>query len=188
MTAHAPPSADLLAIDPGVLHPAAARFAGGRLIAAARTFVDPSWAALADGPRALLVAQALVAWDREVTGRTASHIVVEWPKVYRETKMRGADPNDLLKILGMAMAVVGLYAAHSPIAVLSPRPDEVWGQTPKAKTGDPWRSVRGARIKARLTPSEIGCVRASHDAIDAIGLGLWALGKFERVRVFPGAT
>ncbi len=180
---------ELLAIDPGIVHPAAARFRDGKLVAARRTPNSALWAHLQMGQRCLEIATAIVNWWDSIIDVAPSHVVIEWPKIYRETKAKGVDPNDLPPLVGVAMCVVGILATrNAELVVLSPKPDEVWQRLPKSTDGDPWASTRGQRIKSRLSAAEFAAVIPSHDAVDAAGLGLWVLGRFERARVFPGAT
>ena len=111
-------------------------------------------------------------------------LVIEWPQVYRAGKSKG-DPADLLPLVGVGMCLAGLL---HPGAIKSPTPAEWIGQLPKSTTGDPWASARGQRIGSRLSDVERGRVVPSHDAVDAVGIGLYCLGRLERRRVFPGAT
>ncbi len=184
-----PLDVELLAIDPGIRHPAAARFSGGKLIGAARTPVRADWTGLDMGQRCLNVARAMVQWEHDVPPSHApiTHVMIEYPQIYPEE--RDKNPNNLTPLVGVAMAVVGLLAAHNPaLKVIAALPREIWDRLPKHETGDPWASPRGNRIASRLDDAERATIVASHDAIDAVGIGLWVLGRFERRRVFPGAT
>jgi hypothetical protein len=116
--------------------------------------------------------------------------VVEWPQWYPGSPI---DPSDLAGLCGIAGAVAGMISlgmAGKDIALtcLSPRPAEVWGQVPKATTGDPWVSPRGMMLARRLDDEERETVTRYHDALDAAGLGLWAVGRWERMQVLPGAV
>ena len=76
-------------------------------------------------------------------------------------------------------------------AILTPTPAEWIGQLSKvcpacrgkAKKkcsecrGSAWETPRGRRIRSRLTPAELALVPDQNDAIDAVGLGLYALGR-----------
>jgi hypothetical protein len=46
-----------------------------------------------------------------------------------------------------------------------------------------WGTPRGKRIRPRLSPAELALVPDQNDAIDAVGIGLWALGRLEPVSV-----
>lgn len=174
----------LLAVDPGLLKPAAAVFIDGKLVAAERVKVPGALAKLPVGQRSMEVAGLIQGWAEQHFHASPDVLVIEWPQVYRAGKSKG-DPADLLPLVGVGMAVAGLL---QPGEVKSPTPAEWIGQLPKSTTGDPWASARGQRIGSRLSDVERGRVVPSHDAVDAVGIGLWSLGRLDRIRVFPGAT
>lgn len=119
---------------------------------------------------------------------TISVVAYEWPQVYARDK-RGGDPNDLLKLAGVGADVAARLSVRRQVgAVRSPTPREWSGGSKKATTGDPWASQRGAMVARRLSAAERARVPDSHDAIDAVAIALWALGRFEPRRVNPGAT
>jgi hypothetical protein len=198
----------LLAFDPGLNNPAAALFREGRLIAASRISLERTWKSLPVGERCRRIAGATHEWAcangldmaamvkayendlhqyheearllRQHLGIVA--LVVEWPQIYVRGRQKG-DPNDLLPLAGVAMALAG----RLDVEVRSYRPAEWIGQCAKAETGDPLASPRGQIIWRELDPAERSTVRLSHDAIDATGLGLAALGRLH-MRVYPGAS
>lgn len=188
--ARIPRDAEVIGIDPGLQHPAAARMSRGRIIAAQRTCV-PSGSYPWIGQRCLKIAGWIAQWVRD-TGRglpSPDYVVLEWPQWYRETKAQGVDPNDLGGILGVGSTAIGLIAAEWPgVAVLTPTPAQAWSGIPKSTSGDPWASKRGQRVKARVSADELAVIESNHDSVDAAGLCLWATGRFERHRVFPGAS
>jgi hypothetical protein len=122
-------------------------------------------------------------------------IVYEWPQVYRAARAPG-DPNDLLGLVavgaGVAACLEALAAERNSrdgsLTIYTPLPSEWAGQLPKTKSGDPWESLRGQRVSSRLSSQERALVPKSHDALDAVGIGLWALGRFERRLVLDGAS
>jgi hypothetical protein len=114
--------------------------------------------------------------------RGVEQVVIEWPQIYRASKSKG-DPNDLPGLAGVGMAI----AARLDVEVVSYLPRQWAGGTRKAETGDPLDSPRGRLVWRCLSPDERGRVVPSHDAIDAVGLGLHHLGRLQR-RVYPGAT
>ena len=196
LTEHAPrliePVGDLLAVDPGAAHPAAALFRGGKLIAAERVVLE-EMTKLSPLDRSVRIAHAVLRWVVGREGRPR-YLVCEWPQVYRPGKGKG-DPNDLILIAGIAGSIAGalamavaIGAEERSLVVSSPTPGEWAGQVPKSTTGDPWASARGIRIRSRLSDSEALCVVPSHDAVDAVGIGLYALGRFERRRVYGRPT
>lgn len=194
---------DLLALDPSLRSTGVALFRRGELLAAKRIQRKTDGASL--GVRALGMAQDVIAWLRHCKADPQAY-VYEFPQIYTATKSDG-DPNDLTPLaaigsaVGMALIVSGQYR-NVTIDVATPLPAEWAGQLPKSKTGDPWESPRGQRIRSRLTAAELArfaskpmplgdgheAIVANHDVIDGIGLGLWALGRLDRVRVFPGAS
>ncbi len=198
----------LLAFDPGLNHPAAALFRHGRLIAASRVKVEKTWRLLPVAERCRLIARAVHHWACEhgldMTAMAKAYrieleghhseakalrqehgivaLIVEWPQIYRTSRSKG-DPNDLLPLVGVAMCLVG----RLDIEVQHYKPAEWIGQCKKAETGDPLDSPRGRLIWGHLDAAERTAVDVSHDALDAAGLGLAALGRL-RLRVYPGAT
>jgi hypothetical protein len=180
----------ILAIDPGLVHPGAAIYVADRLICAQRVRVPGEWAKLGVLDRCEKVADQVVAWARFSHDFWPALLVVEWPQWYRETKSGGKDPNDLAALCGIAGAALGRLRAAEPgilVDALSPKPREVWGNLPKATKGDPWKSPRARRLASRLRPVERAGVQDYHDALDAAGLALWAAGRWQARRVYPGA-
>lgn len=51
-----------------------------------------------------------------------------------------------------------------------------------------WGTPRGRFIHSRLTPDEIALVPDQNDAIDAVGIGLWALGRLEKTSIFSNGS
>lgn len=172
----------LLALDPSIRSAGVAIFHVGECVAAARIQVAASKVPPAE--RCLAMVRQIVAW---CAPWRISAVVTEWPQIYRASKSEG-DPNDLTGLAGVGMGVIGRLSEHVPFSVKSPTPAEWAGALPKSTRGDPWASARGLRIAKRLSATERARVPDSHDALDAVGLGLWACGRFERIRVFPGAT
>lgn len=178
----------LLAIDPSINSCGVAEFIAGELVDA-RTLVPKV-------PEGLRTSQeracdmACVIEDtfwRRKSWYTDAILVVEWPQVYKRSGSKGPPSigEDLLPLAGIVIAVAALLR---PDKLLTPTPAEWIGQLPKSKKGDPWKSPRGLRIAKALTPEERKLIPKSHDAIDAVGLGLWALKRLNKERVLPGAT
>lgn len=165
----------LLAVDPGLRYPAAALFRDGLLVKASRIQI-PNVKHLPVIERCRAICFAI---DR-FSGITPDTLVVEYPQVYTQDKSKG-NPNQLTPLAAMGGVLAGLYPNS---AVMSPLPRDWTGNVPKAEEGDPWKSPRGQRVWDRLSPAERKNVVPSHDAIDAVGLGLWGLGRYERMRVY----
>lgn len=164
----------LLAIDPGI------RVTGWALFHNADGLVK---AGLAKNPREGHGAEACRAMARAINEDVNDgymRVVFEWPRVYTAAKSKG-DPNDLLPLVGVGMAM-SAYLGESCI-MYSVHPHEWKGQLPK--------DACHARILLRLTPSEAmvaaGAQRVAkskaHNVLDAIGIGLHHLGRFGRERV-----
>lgn len=177
----------LFALDPGLRYPAGALFWQGRLQIAERIKVPTKLAKLSIGERTRQIADLIVEWyfSKVTTKQAPDAIVYEWPFVYPGKTDK--DPNDLIPLAAMDAAVA---ARLQPRIIVSPLPREWAGGTKKTTTGDPWLSQRGQIVGRRLDVAGVGeraLVVTSHDAIDAAGLGLWALGRLDRA-VFPGAV
>jgi hypothetical protein len=182
---------ELVALDPSIGSAGVAVFRGGALVAVRRVTIPTSDACL--GARCLRMAQEVAAWtaDMGVRPRVFAH---EWPQVYRPGKGSG-DPNDLPPMAGVSGALAGIYAlgmaGHDvALEVVSYTPQEWCAGTKKLLRGDVKASSRAIRIESRLEGDELPVWRGTryHDEIDAIGIGLKALGRFEARRVYPGAT
>lgn len=171
----------LLAVDPGLRYPAAAVFAGGKLVRASRVKLPPSLSrfrgvrGLDEGEHCRQVAELVCAWAVEHLGALPELVVSEYPQVYPDEFKK--DPNDLLPLAGIGVAV----GARLCVRVVSPRPREWIGSIPKSKSGPAWQSPRGRLIASRMTALERALVEESHDAIDALGIGKWAQGGLGRV-------
>lgn len=192
----------LLAIDPGMNSPGVALFAphpAGEpfpvLVAASRVSIPGHLAQCDAGQRWFYVAQHICRW---FAGHQVPYdnmiVAFEKPQWYQRTKSKG-DPNDLVGVAGVAAAVCGLM---QPSKIISPEP-AVWiGQLPKvcqvckgrAKKqcrecrGSAWETPRGRYIRRRLSEIELALVPDQNDAIDAVGIGLWACGRLEKHVVF----
>lgn len=183
--------APIIAIDPGIRSPGAAFLVEGIVVAAARIKVPRGLhECKSNGHRARevgkLIAEQCRAWAKQTWGFRLCDVVYEWPQIYRATKSKG-NPNDLLKTLATGASAVAELGGIVR-SVTSPTPGEWAGQTKKATKGDPWDSERGRMVARRLSPNERAVVPDSHDAIDAVALGLWKAGRFDAIRVNFGAT
>ena len=202
----------LAAIDPGMNSPGVAIFRGGlgyELIRADRVVVPAGLAGERAGHRWLEVAKHIVAFIAKYTGGpVALTVVFECPQWYQHGKSKG-DPNQLVGIAGVAANVTGMLSCRYPLNVESPTPAEWIGQLskecPVCKTtrasrkgtrvktfakdcanchGSAWETPRGRYIRKRLAPAELALVPDQNDAIDAVGLGLYALGRLSPQSVF----
>lgn len=185
----------LLALDPGLNSPGAALFLQDvpepRLWAAAQIEIPDSLATLGEGRRWWAVAQEIVSWAVAAAAPACvTAVVFERPQWYARGKSKG-DPNQLAGVAGVAANVTGTLGTHRAITISSPAPAEWIGQlskvcpTCKGKAkkkckschGSAWETPRGRFIRKRLTANELELVPDQNDAIDAVGLGLWQLGR-----------
>lgn len=188
-----PSLGDLVAIDQSLTCPGVAVFRQGQLIAST-SLPQHAQTTLPIAQRTLNVAAAVCAWLSERTAKPRT-LAVEWPQVYTAVKSKG-DPNDLLAVAAVGTAIAGMlsYATYLDgggwcLQVLSPKPSEWAGQLPKStNTKRASQSPRARRVLSRLGDSERQVATLKHDALDAIGIGLYVLGRLEPMRVFPGAT
>jgi hypothetical protein len=99
--------------------------------------------------------------------------VVEVPQVYRQRMQKG-DPNDLITVAIMAGLAVAVLAPFTEAQLVRPH---AWkGNRPKA--------VDNQQTLRLLNDMELRMVAASgasksklHNVLDAVGLGLWKLGR-----------
>lgn len=195
----------LIALDPGMNSPGIALFAeppvynGTRELYAAARFNTLEYKDLPDGERWLRVARVLSGWVHKYIGGPLPllTVVFERPQWYQRGKSKG-DPNQLAGIAGVAANLTGILSCHYfPLEIVSPKPAEWIGQLPKmchacgenkkkcpVCHGSAWNTPRGKRIQSRLNAREFALVPDQNDAIDAVGLGLWASGRLVPHQVF----
>lgn len=189
---------DLLAIDPSVRSVGVALFRHGVLVASGHLRMPAEWMELPPAARCLRVAQEILAWYGEQEGAsTIRTVVFEWPQIYIDAKSKG-DQNGLLGLVGVGQSVAALVTMRNimldvrPPELVSPTPAEWTGQLPKTVGGKKPKSAfdtpRGSRIRTNLQRGELAVVDDQHDAIDGLGLGLFALNRYTHKRVFSGAV
>lgn len=111
---------------------------------------------------------------------TPDRLVLEWPQIYqREGGKSKAPPSLMLPLAGLDGYLCGVYRGA---VVRLATPAEWKGRLTKTATK--------ARSLGRLSPDELSAIPKglTHDGYDAVALGLWDLGRFSPVRVYPGAT
>jgi hypothetical protein len=126
------------------------------------------------------MAEEVDAWMEGESDVGLEHVVLEAQRVYPASRQKG-DPNDLLELMGVAGAMRFRGALRT-----SYLPREWKGQMP----GDDF--IR-ERILPRLSTAELARIEPApasllHNAHDAVGIGLFHLGRLKPHRVFQGAT
>lgn len=188
----------LLAVDPSIRSVGLAVWDDTRLVWSSRVTLAKTEQCM--GERCLRMAgtclKAVLA-----AGHEPDELAFEWPKIFTIGKSKG-DPNDLIPMAGVGMALAGLLAQRLT-AIFTPWPSDWIGNIPKvcpkckklpgAKSckvcgGSSWRTPRGRLIKESLTPEELALVHDQHDEIDGVGIGAWKRGRLVLRRVFPGAV
>lgn len=101
-----------------------------------------------------------------------NQLVIEIPKFSDQTK--GKDPQDLITLAVNAGQWIQVLRAPDVRRVF---PSQWKGNVPKA--------IHNERVLAKLTPAELAVIpklpaTKLHNVIDAIGLGLFALGRMGR--------
>lgn len=183
------------ALDPGVRGCGVALYDWGELVACGYVPNPAEWEGDAQLGALVEMGVAVDVWVEEhwpeATRTELSDpwsVVFEWPQVYTAGKLRG-DPNDLLPLAGIGMWLWGrrgLDPGHARY-----RPAEWKGQLPTGgKRGA--ADVVEARVRGRLGAEELRVLEAGllnvarslrHNVVDAVGIGLHHLGRFERRRV-----
>lgn len=105
--------------------------------------------------------------------------VCEWPRIYPGG--RTANPNDLAWLWALCGEVSGRLA---PANAMSYEPAEWTQGTKKTTRGSALASPRGVKILEVLQPFELPAVEDQHDALDAVGIGLYHLRRFRLRRVY----
>jgi hypothetical protein len=129
-----------------------------------------------DGPELLVAGyvpkEDLDSWVRHNVvkhGRRATRVVIEFPRIYPGSGQQKGDLNDLLNLA----AVVGYVEGQGLGIAERVYPSQWKGQVPK--------KIMTARILSKLAPGELARIEHAgakdHNTIDAIGIGLWKLGR-----------
>ena len=185
--AHLAPPGKLLALDPGLRECGVAVFAQGTLVDAGlvkNTFRRGG------GLDAIHEMVGLVT-RRVREGGPFDRVVVEVPQIYMIGKGKG-DPNDLLALaqigacVGWALRAVGPKGNNEVVQV---RPAEWKAQMDKDVCRRRILGTHGVPGRLdelemeRLAPALEEAGAKDHNVVDAVGIGLHSLGRFERRRV-----
>lgn len=169
----------LISIDPGVRRCGVALFVDERLVRAGLVSLTAAAAEEGDAECCNALAGAVTGFPGRIPYLT--DIVVEFPKVYPAAQQKG-DQNDLLRLAAVAGACMTRVTVFGERRFVFPRE---W-----KGTIDPDAFIE-RRIKPALAAEEHARIELpsakslSHNVYDAIGIGLWALGRLEPKRVFP---
>ena len=186
-------NSELITVDPSLNAPGVAVFRNRTLMASA-VLPQKHPTTMDIGQRCAAVAASILVYldDKVSKPRT---LAIEWPQIYTAVKSKG-DPNDLLGVAGVGIAIASMLsqACYQDgrgwcLEIRSISPGTWSGQLPKfTEARRVLESPRTHRILSRLSEAEKQVAALKHDALDAIGLGLFVLDRFGPKRVFPGAT
>jgi hypothetical protein len=119
------------------------------------------------------MALALKEW---VGPKTPERVIAEIPVVYFRNKQK-VDANDLVHLAGVSYAALALFGGCGT------------GVTPQQWKGTLAKEIFAKRILSRLSAYEMSVLddlkmaeSKKHNVIDAIGLGLWGLGRLQAKR------
>lgn len=182
----------IVALDPGLAHPAVAIGVDGRLVHASRVRLPSHLAEIEEtGERAdqiaCVVLEYLRAWP------FPSELVYEKMQVYdaRKGKSKGDANVSLIPLVMVGASLSGMLrvtarSLGAPFGTVTPEPARwLGGSYPKSKiVSEIWTSPRGRRVAARLDDAERASIVDSHDAVDAVGMLLWRMGRFGRKRSY----
>ncbi len=103
--------------------------------------------------------------------------VIEQPQIYEQRAQKG-DPNDLIS--------VALTAGFVECALVFGGASEVQYVWPRKWKGGVKKNLHNARVLAQLEADELQALKQCgvfaskrHNVIDAIGIGLWRLGRLK---------
>ena len=174
----------LIAIDPGVHNMAIAVFGDNGVLLEAWNETDAR--AAFEG----LLNEMLECWGSppaRLIGRLQSHvrlernhIVGERQVVYPGAKGLKTNPNDLLDLAMCAGAFYGALCVDMEASLQLVEPAEWKAQVPK--------NITRRRIEGFLTDAEKAVIKKGgemHNVYDAIGIGLFALGRAKKGMVRP---
>lgn len=151
----------LMTVDPGK-NLGWAVFEDGRLIEAG-LIVDDS----RPGPPWLL--RVVEGVDNVCAQYVPDEVVIEIPQVYQQRLLKG-DPNDLVDVAVIAGAAAATVVPFATPQLIRPH---VWkGNRPKAV--DNWHTFEVLDDEEK---SKIPSGAKRHNVLDAVGIGLWKLGR-----------
>lgn len=173
---------NLLAIDPSINSCGVAMFQHGKLSAVKTITAQSDWSNDDVAKRCLRMGQEVVAWIHDL-GIVPDVLAAEWPQTYPNASPKiNQSLIGLSGVIGVVSGILalGLASRDQTLEVVSFLPAEWTHRLPKTKKGDPRDSVRGRNIARRLDPLELTLfqtAKLNHDSVDAIGIGLHAVGR-----------
>lgn len=173
--------ATLIAVDPSIRSAGVALFRNGRLHATERLKFKATKQDIVT--RVEHVGRKVGEWLRE----TPDVLVIEWPQIYRAARAEG-NPNNILPLAGVCGAVACEVGADENVSYL---PREWAGNTKKKTTvREAKTSPRARWILKQLSGLELLVWESAkyNDEVDAIGLGLFHLGRLPHRTRFAGAS
>lgn len=173
----------LLSVDPGKRYAGAAMFKDGKLFRCGRP-APGTHAAKPDHELALDTVAAMLEWAQGSAHRFA--VVAEW-MVHRGYGNKTG--GNLLELCGVAASLVSVARASGFEGVLTPVSE--WKGSARKAVHQPW-------ILNSLDPGELAILlrctgepesrlravasKEASDIVDAVGIGLWALGRDARLQ------
>lgn len=172
----------LLAVDPGIRGCGAALFSDKLLLKAAYV-KNP--VKKGTGPFAAReMATAVILWTK-TWATLPDEYVCEWPQIYRAEHQKG-DQNDLLGLAAVDTALAALLG-HLPESKVTHFPVRTWKHQQTKQITKLWL-FGNEFTEARLSKEEQSKIADNgamvHNTYDAIGIGLYHLGRYEPKRVF----
>lgn len=168
---------DLVAIDPGIQCPGVAVFRDGVLYANA--FLRLGTTQGNHAQKSASAAESICSWLHNNLAKPIA-VAYEWPQIYQDdTPARANAVIYMAAVDSYVSATLRLegYSQGRDVQLLSYLPAEIWHSLPKRKTGSSKESPRGLRVCSRLSFMELAILPDQHDALDACGIGLHALGR-----------
>lgn len=168
---------DLVAIDPGIQCPGVAVFRDGALYANA--FLKLGTTAGNHAQKSAFAAESICSWLQNNLAKPVA-VAYEWPQIYQDdTPARANAVIYMAAVDAYVSATIRIesYSQGRGVDFLSYLPAEIWHSLPKRKTGSAKESPRGLRVCSRLSAAELRVLVDQHDALDAVGIGLHALGR-----------
>ena len=159
----------LVSIDPGTEETGIALYREGKLVD-----VDVLRVKASAGNREIRASSmGRLAVDRVRAWKEPARVVLEYPQVYKHGPGAEVDPDDVLCLVLVLGHIWGTFHAVNGNKVELVRPATWKGQVPKR--------IMNNRIVGTLSPVEQQLVhdkvRSNHNALDAVGIGLWALRR-----------